>query len=399
MKRAIVYGAGKIGRGFIGRKLSESGYEVCFLDILKDLVSALNAAGRYTVRFVSNEGERDVSVGPVRAIDSLTEEAVRAIAECDLLATAVGVNNLPDIAPIIARGIMLRRERGGGPLDAILCENQIGADGMMRGWINGCLDGGQQAWAEKNLGLVEASIECMVPPQLPAADGDGLLIRAEYYAELPVDRAGFRGALPEIEGLKPYSPFDFFIQRKLFLQNGGHALCAYMGYLRGYEAIWQAMEDPEIAAAAEAYMRVSAEALVSRYGEAMRPHVARLIPDLLRRYRNRGLMDTVARVGADPVRKLRRNDRMVGAALLALEQRIDPSPIVRGIAAALRFDRAGDVSAPGLQAALREEGVDSVLRRFLSLRPEEPLYGMVKRAYLDGANTPSKRDEEKNEER
>ena len=383
MKTAIVYGAGKIGRGFIGRKLSESGYQVCFLDKLKDLVADLEAAGQYTVRFVSNEGERDETVGPVRAIDSLTDEAVEAIAGCDLLATAVGVNNLPDIAPVIARGAALRMERGGGPLDVILCENQIGADELMRGWVSDSLDAPRRAWAEANLGLVEASIECMVPPQAPAVGPDRLTIRAEYYAELPVDRDGFRGPLPGITGLKPYSPFQFFIQRKLFLQNGGHALCAYLGYEKGYTYIWQAMEDPEIREAAGAYMRAAAEALVSRYGEAMRPHVEWLVPDLLRRYGNRALMDTIARVGADPGRKLRRNDRMVGAALLASEQGVDPAPIVRGIAAALRFDRAEDVTAPALQAALREEGIDAVLQRFLGLSPNEPLYESVRRAWME----------------
>ena len=166
--------------------------------------------------------------------------------------------------------------------------------------------------------------------------------------------------------------------RKLFLNNGSHALCAYLGYERGMTYIWQAIGDPQIRAAARASMQANADALVAKYGEGVRQNVQDYIEDLLARFPNRALNDTVARVGADPVRKLRRNDRIVGAALFAIEQGIDPAPIVRGIAAALRFDAPGDPTAPVIQKALKEQGIEYVMAQFMGLKPEEPLWGMVK---------------------
>ncbi len=385
MRTAVMYGGGNIGRGFIGKVFADSGYEVCFLDIMQDVIDEMNARGQYTVRIVSNAGTEDTTVRPVRAVNSLTEQAIDEIVNCEIMATAVGVNVLPRIAPVIARGMVARMERTGKPLDIILCENQLGADELMRGWIYEQLTDEQKAWADGNLGLVEASIGRMVPPLTPEMRAqDKLLICVEPYCELPVDRDAFKGEIPDLVGLIPYTPFEFYIKRKLFLHNGGHALCAYLGYEKGYEYIWQAIADPEIYEAAKASMMTSAEALVKKFGEGVRENVESNVTDLLFRFQNKALKDTVARVGADPVRKLRRNDRIVGAALFAIEQGVDPAPIVKGIAAALHFDRAEDATAPEIQAALKDGGVGFVMERYMGLNPDEPLYRMIRDEYEEG---------------
>lgn len=382
MKKAIMYGGGNIGRGFIGKVFADSGYEVVFLDIMQNLIDEMNRRGEYTVRIVSNAETIDTTVKPVRAVNSTTDQAIDEIVSCDIMATAVGVNILPKIAPVIARGVVARMERSGKPLDIILCENQLGADELMRSWINACLTDEQRAWADQNLGLVEASIGRMVPPLTPEMRAqDPLLICVEPYCELPVDRDAFKGEIPDLVGLIPYSPFEFYIKRKLFLHNGGHAVCAYLGKLKGYEYIWQAIADPEIYEAAKAAMSVSAQALIHKFGAGVRENVENNVVDLLFRFQNRALKDTVARVGADPVRKLRRNDRIVGAALFAMEEGVDPAPILRGIVAALKFDRADDPTAPEIQAALKAHGVDFVIEKYMGLKPEEELYGMIKAAY------------------
>ena len=382
MKNAVVYGSGKIGRGFIGKIFAESGYKVCFLDRIQALVDGLNAAGSYRVCIVSNDDVVESRVPVDRALISTTDDALEAIANCDIMATSVGANELEHIAPVLAKAVALRMERGGGPLDVILCENQLGADTLMRGWINRHLDDKQRAWADANLGLVEASISRMVPSQPPEQLAeDPLLLKVDPSSELPVDSAAFRGEIPDLVGIIPFTPFEFYMKRKLFLNNGTHALCAYLGYEKGLEYIWQAIADPGIRSAARASMQTSADALVAKYGEGVRQNVQDYIEDLLVRYPNRALNDTVARVGADPMRKLRRNDRIVGAALFALEQGVDPAPIVKGIVAALHFDQPGDPTAPVLQKALKEHGIDYVMENYMGLAPGEPLWEMIRKAY------------------
>ena len=382
MKKAIMYGGGNIGRGFIGKVFADSGYEVVFLDIMQSLIDEMNRRGEYNVRIVSNAETVDTTVKPVRAVNSSTEQAIDEIVTCDIMATAVGVNILPKIAPVIAKGVVARMEKSGKPLDIILCENQLEADVLMRGWIYACLTDEQKAWADKNLGLIEASIGRMVPPLTPEMRAqDPLLICVEPYCELPVDRDAFKGEIPDLVGLIPYSPFEFYIKRKLFLHNGGHAVCAYLGNLKGYDYIWEAIGDPEIYEAAKAAMNVSAQALIRKFGEGIRENVENNVVDLLFRFQNRALKDTVSRVGADPVRKLRRNDRIVGAALFAMEQGIDPAPVIKGIVAGLKFDREGDPTAPEIQKALKEQGIEYVIEKYMGLAKEEPLFGMIKAAY------------------
>ena len=158
-------------------------------------------------------------------------------------------------------------------------------------------------------------------------------------------------------------------------------MCAYLGNLKGYDYIWEAIGDPEIYEAAKAAMNVSAQALIRKFGEGVRENVENNVVDLLFRFQNRALKDTVSRVGADPVRKLRRNDRIVGAALFAMEQGIDPTPVIKGIVAGLKFDREGDPTAPEIQKALKEQGVEYVIEKYMGLAKEEPLFNMIKAAY------------------
>ncbi len=374
MKKAVMYGAGNIGRGFIGKVFSDSGFEVCFLDIAPDIIKEMNERGEYPVRIVSNAGNHDEMVKNVRAVHAGSEQAVREIAGCDIMATAVGVNVLPKIAPVIAKGIC-ERMKTGRTLDIILCENQLEADVLMRGWIGENLEAEQAGWAKKNIGLIEASIGRMVPPLTPELKAENpLLICVEPYAELPVDSAAFKGEIPALKGLVPYTPFGFYIKRKLFIHNMGHALCAYLGAEKGYEYIWQAAEDREIYEAAKEAMLCSADALAREYGDELMPLLEEHVDDLLFRFKNKALGDTVVRVGADPVRKLRRNDRIIGAALYCMEMGILPAPILAGVKAALRFNPPGDVSANILQADLKEKGLEYVITHYMGIDIKDDLF-------------------------
>lgn len=385
MKTAVMYGAGNIGRGFIGKVFSDSGYNVCFIDIMQNIVDTINAKKMYTVRIVSNEGSHDETVRNVRAVRAGLEQAIAEISDCDIMATAVGANVLPKIAPVIAQGVIARMKIT-MPLDIILCENQLGADVLMRGWIYEFLDEDQRNWSDKNLGLVEASIGRMVPAMTLAQKKlDPLLICVEPYAELPVDSSGFKGEIPNLAGLVPFSPFGFYIKRKLFIHNMGHAICGYLGAEKGYTYIWQAADDLDIKDKARKAMLSSAEALVNEYGSQYRTSLHDHVEDLLIRFRNKELGDTIARVCGDPIRKLRRNDRLVGAALYCLEQGIPPDSMFTGIRSALAFKNVEDISAKQLQTDLNKYGIEKILQTYMGLNTGDWLFSLLL-AYLTQAN-------------
>ena len=334
--KAIMYGAGNIGRGFIGALFSLSGYDVSFVDVAKPVVEALQARGSYPLRVLDGAGYEDIQIEHVGAIDGTDADAVaRAIAGADVMATAVGANILKFIAPNIANGLKLRLMNGAKPLNILICENLMDANKVLEGMIKKHLTDAEQSWFDHNVGLVEASIGRMVPVQTDEMkDGDALRVCVERYGYLPVDRDAFRGEIPQIRNMVPFSPFDFYIRRKLYIHNLGHATAAYLGLYTGKPLIADAIDEPEILFLAEGAMLESAEALSKKYSVAL-PEILRHISDLLARFANRSLGDTCARVGADPVRKLAASDRLIGSARLCLEQGVTPAYLCLGAAGAV----------------------------------------------------------------
>jgi mannitol-1-phosphate 5-dehydrogenase len=341
MKSIVQFGAGNIGRSLVGQLFSRAGYEVIFVDAVKTIVDALNERRGYEVVVKDSlpPGEPDrIAVRNVRALHaSQAEDITAAVASADLVATAVGPAALPKIAPTLAGGLARR----GRSVSIILCENLRGAAAQMRAWL------GEHLPADFDLsacvGLVETSIGKMVPI-MPAevVRRDPLVIWAEAYNQIIADRAAFLGSPPDVPGLVLKDNFAAYVDRKLFIHNLGHAAAAYFGHLAGKEAIWQCMLDEGVRAAAREAMWTSAEALIVRYGREFNPtNQTEHVDDLLRRFGNRALNDSVYRVGRDLPRKLAPEDRCVGALRLARSVGGDVRPIVRTIAAAMCF-RATD---------------------------------------------------------
>lgn len=393
MKKAVIYGAGNIGRGFIGQLFSESGYELVFVDVNQAVVEQLNRERRYPIRILSqSQNHHEIWIQNVRAVNGKDAAAVAAaIATADLMATAVGVNVLPHIIEPLCLGFQKRwRDGNFDPLNIIICENLLEADQYMARLMREHLDDREKDLFPQQIGLVEASIGRMVPVMTPEMqEGNILRVCVEEYCELPVDRDGFKGAIPAVKNMAPESPFLFFIQRKLFIHNMGHAICAYCGNLRHYHFIWEAVSDPAVKNLAAAAMRQAAAALSKEHGAPLAT-ILPYIDNLLDRFGNKALGDTIERVGRDPLRKLAANDRFVGAIQLCGRHGLDVSFLCAGMAAALYFDAAGDPAAREMQEYIQVNGA----ARFLTekcgleqdgaaLRKVLQLYPLVQDGQLD----------------
>ena len=382
MKRAVMYGAGNIGRGFIGQLFSESGYEVAFIDVNMDIINKLNIDGEYPVGVLSGTGNQENTVTHVRGVNGGDiEKVAEAIAEADIMATAVGVNVLPRIAKPIAEGLKKRWQSGRmEPLNIIICENLLDANHFLAKLIKQELDDVQNSYFDKLIGLVEASIGRMVPVMTSEMQAGNILrICVEEYGELPVDKDGFKGEIPQIKNMQPASPFAYYIQRKLFIHNMGHALTAYLGKMKGYNYIWEAIGDPLIKLAVLRAMQDSAKALSREHGiklEIILDHV----DDLIYRFGNRQLGDTINRVGNDVKRKLSPNDRLAGAANLCLAHGLNPANICLGIAAAMKFDTI-DISLNGVNDIITSEGPEAVLESLCKLSDKSMIFIMTLELY------------------
>jgi len=228
-----------------------------------------------------------------------------------------------------------------------------------------------------------ASVVSRVIPVVPEEikRQDPTVVMVEEYCTLPVDRKGFRGEVPQIKGIVAHDTIEAYEERKLFVHNLSHAMFAYLGYLKGYQYIWQAVKDKEINGRVRAALRESGAALIKKHKfteEEMREH----IEDLLTRFSNKALGDTVYRVGREPLRKLGSEDRLMGAAHLALECGVVPENISLGIAAALCYNYSQDEEAVKLTSLLKNKGVAGTLKEISGLAPDGELCKLVVDKYI-----------------
>jgi mannitol-1-phosphate 5-dehydrogenase len=380
---AVIFGAGSVGRGFLGQLFSESGYQVIFVDVDQVLVEALNRRGSYTLRLAGVSGVEDLSIGPVRAVDARqVDQVAEAVAAATIMATAVGARALSAIAVPIAAGLARRWSAGiNTPQNVILAENLHDAPDVLRRYVADGLPEALRPLLRERVGFVASVIARMSPVPTPEQRlADPTLIVAEPYKVLPVDRDAFVGPLPEVAGMYAVSPFVAYTDRKLYIHNAGHAKLGYLGYRLGYTYGYEALCHPRINALLHQALNESSRALQAEHHlDAVA--LAENVQYLLDRFANRALGDPISRLARDPLRKLAPDDRLVGAARLAEKHNITPSGLAWGIAAGLAYDDPHDPHATELQSLLRELGFEGALQKVCGIRPDEMLAALVRERY------------------
>ncbi|MGD8121357.1 mannitol-1-phosphate 5-dehydrogenase [Vibrio sp. TRT 2004] len=366
MKNAVHFGAGNIGRGFIGKLLADADVEVTFADVDVPLVDQLSHKQEYKVKVVGTECKID-TVTHVTAVNSASEEVIDRIVKTDLVTTAVGPNVLDIIAKTIAAGITKRfAVNNDKPLNIIACENMIRGTTHLKGQVYKHLDASLHSKADELVGFVDSAVDRIVPPA-EAANDDPLEVTVESFSEWIVDEQQFKGEIPDISGMEKTDNLMAFVERKLFTLNTGHCVTAYLGCLKGHRTIREAIEDPEIYADVKQAMRESGEVLIRRYGFAPDMHNA-YIEKILSRFANPYLVDEVDRVGRQPLRKLGANDRLVKPLLGTIEYGTENKTLLKGIAAALKYHNSDDPQAVELQKSLNELGVSKTLALYTGLK-------------------------------
>lgn len=381
LNTALHFGAEKIGRGFLAQFYCEAGLHTVFVDIRDELIERLNQQDHYPIRFMNPTGD-EVRITNFSALHAGNNEAVaKAFAEAAFVSTAVGERALPAVARSLAPGISLRRANGGGPVDVLVCENMTEAAAFLAQETRKHLDAGDAAWMDAHVGFVDAIIGRMVPETDAAALADEpLLVTAEPYPNIYLDAEAFKAPPldhPKFFAVEQYEAYD---ARKLMMHNMGHAAAAYLGYQGGYRFVHEAIADASVRACVEGAMRETALALHRKYGldlEECEEHGA----ELVERFANPLLHDTITRVAGDPVRKLGPRDRLIGAARLCEAQNVPPDCVAVACAAALAYDHGGDPMAVHLQELIAGKGAEAVLHEVCGIAPGEALGTRILEAY------------------
>ncbi|MEN6324037.1 MAG: NAD-binding protein [Proteiniphilum sp.] len=340
-KKIVVIGAGKIGRSFIGQVFSRSGYEVVFVDINKALIDMINREKAYRVIVKDHDKEEILLIEHIKGV--LLEDVVSTTAElkdAGIVSLSVGQQGLQTAIPIIARALLARRKDYGDlPLDIIIAENMRNADIFIGEELKRYLPDDYPL--HQLVGLVETSIGKMVPIMTREDIGeDPLQVFAEPYNSLIVAKNSFLNPIPDNPFLAPKENIKAWVDRKLFIHNLGHATAAYLGYQAHPEALYisEVLDDKKLLLDVRQTMLQAADILQALYpDEFTQPHLEEHIDDLLYRFRNRNLGDTLFRVGCDLLRKLGPEDRLAAPLRAALKLKKPYYLILNAIEAAISF--------------------------------------------------------------
>ncbi|MET0989339.1 MAG: mannitol-1-phosphate 5-dehydrogenase [Glaciihabitans sp.] len=366
-QKAVHFGAGNIGRGFVGLLLHNAGYELVFADVNAEIIDALAASDSYRVTEVG-EGAREWTVDNYRALNSATHEdqVIAEIATADIVTTAVGPNILKFVAPVIAAAIA-QRDASAPPLIVMACENAINATDLLKAEVLKVLpDVGNTVFAN-------TAVDRIVPGQAP---GSGLNVTVESFFEWAIETPPFQGNPPAISEAHFVEDLAPYIERKLFTVNTGHAAAAYHGFVAGVESMSEAFALPAVATEVRAVLAETKALLVEKHGFDPEVQQAYIDKNMVR-FANPNLSDTVERVGRQPLRKLSRNERFVGPAAQLAESGVVPEALVRTMGAALRFDVADDPQSVELKQLLASTSPEEFVTTVTGLEDGHPLYAAV----------------------
>ena len=376
--KALHFGAGNIGRGFIGKLLVDSNIRVTFADINQAQIDQINQRQQYGVKIVGDNSRLEL-VTQINAINSSDELAVlKAVAETDLITTAVGPNVLTILAPLFAKALVNRLEQGNQtPLNIIACENMVRGTSFFKEKIFEHLTPSQQADVEKIVGFVDSAVDRIVPPAEINPD-DPLEVTVEEFSEWIVDKTQFKGEIPQITGMELTDNLLAFVERKLFTLNTGHLVCAYLGKNAGVKWIKEAIAIDTIRKAVKATMEESGAVLIKRYGFEPEAHYA-YIEKILKRFANPYLNDDVNRVGREPIRKLSPNDRLIKPLLGTLEYDLPHNHLIEGVVMALKYQNEEDPQAVELREFIAKNGVSEAIKHYTGLSNDDVINEIVVR--------------------
>ncbi|MBY5021940.1 mannitol-1-phosphate 5-dehydrogenase [Streptococcus suis] len=359
MKQAVHFGAGNIGRGFIGEILFENDFEIAFVDVNETIIDALNQRHAYEIE-IAEEGQRHIAVSGVRGINNRQnpEEVVAALATADLVTTAIGPNILPFIAGLVAEGIEARRQAGNTqPLDVLACENMIGGSAFLYEEVKKHLSEEGLAYAAEFVGFPNAAVDRIVPAQ---SHEDPLFVVVEPFNEWVVETQGMKNPNLKLEGVHYEADLEPFIERKLFSVNSGHATSAYTGAHFGATTILEALQNPEVKSKVEAVLAEIRSLLIAKWGFEEQALVD-YHKVIISRFENPYIVDDVARVARTPIRKLGYDERFIRPIRELRERGLSYDNLLATFSYIFGYKDETDEQSVQLQALLQEKSLPEVV--------------------------------------
>ncbi len=383
-KNIVIWGAGKIGRGFIADIFFKNGYKITFIDNSKELIEKLNHQGYYKIENIPSKAKREtVKINNYEALHISEKDKINeALLKTNLLAISVFPEAFEEITKFITAHIKNRIGcKKSDPLNIILCTNIPNPGRIFRELIEKYLDDEFKSYFKKNIGILEAVIiRIAVEPFKNIKDTDSLSVVTNGYKPLIIDKANYIGPIPQVEGIRFTENIEAEEKRKIYTYNMIHAVYAYLGKLKNYTMIIDSINNEDINFIAKGALDEVSQALQIKFNFT-KEEMEKWNNEVLINMANPILKDTINRVGKDPIRKLKRDDRLIGPALICREYGIMPYFLSIAIASAFLFYNPEDPASAEITDFLRTYSIEDALIRYSGLNMEIDLIYLIKRAF------------------
>jgi mannitol-1-phosphate 5-dehydrogenase len=366
---AVHFGAGNIGRGFIGEVLVKNGFHVDFIDVNETIINELQKRKQYDIALASPNQER-ITIQGVDGINNKRnpEKVIAAIEKAHLVTTAIGPNILPFIAELIAQGVMARAASGSTePLDIIACENMIGASEYLQWEVYKYL--ANKDYADRYIGFPNAAVDRIVPLQ---KHEDVLFVSVEPFREWVIDdskRKAKTTGLTNLEGVHYAENLQPYIERKLFTVNTGHATVAYTGRHYGYKTIGEAIRDTRVLGQLRNVLAETGALLINKWHFDKGQH-EEYIDTIITRFQNPFISDDISRVARTPMRKLGAEERFIRPIREAKERGLAYQALLETTAYIFDYDDQTDEESVNLQRMIRNK-IGEVVKMVTGLCDED----------------------------
>lgn len=379
--KALIFGAGNIGRGFVGQILKENNYDLIFADINDQLIEEINHKKEYTVFFASDE-EEYTTISNISGIHNIKEieKLNEVIQSVDLITTAVGPNIVPIIARTILEGVRERLSKENiRPFNIVACENAIGATDLLKETLLSNLSEEERVKAEEYIGFPNSAVDRIVPIQ----SNENLLdIMVEPYYEWIIEGGKLKGDFDYIKGVEYKEDLKPYIERKLFTVNTGHASTAYIGNIFGYKTIYEAINDDRVLKMILSVLAETSEYLVENF-HFSESEQKKYVDTIIYRFKNPHISDDINRVARSPIRKISPKDRFIYPSTQLLKMGKTPYNLAKTISYILKYLNMEDKESIELNEYLKEYGVSKTLNRYSGIEESSILSKLIEEYYYD----------------
>ena len=368
--KVVIVGAGRTGRGMFGEMFhSEGDYQITFADNNPTLVVGLREQGWYTVeqKDLINGEKIQTIVNHFTIVDTINQhdEYIEAIANADFVATALFPEAFDQVAIDLSEAIIMRTKCGiEKPAVYLLGANFVGLHDYFYSRILKLLNAKEKDHFKRFISLLGTNANRKVV-FLDDFTDDKFFLTGDDKQILMVDNSLKNNITHLPSFIRLTDNLNAFMAEKIWSANLEHCSFGFLGAYMGYETINQAVRDERIRKLSYFAWLEARKGIELEYGFP--------IPSMkqkqngYQKFASPFFADRISRIARDPIRKLAKNDRFIGPAILCLQHNIVPFFILKCASYGFFYDEPSDLKSVKLQQLMKEKPMEKIIPEICQL--------------------------------